>query len=173
MKYFSKFVTVILVFFSTTISAQSTAESKNNSFANSLRFGGGISLSFGNDFFSGSLSPFVLHEVNEYLYTGVGLNLTYSNFDDNESLIYGGSLVVIGEPVMDLQLSMEFEQLSVNRTIETIDGTIEDNYWYPALFLGLGYVNGPVTFGVRYDVLYNEDKSIYADALMPFVRVMF
>ena len=175
----------ILFFFTTLISAQDVKfegvdfenlnldQEKNYSFKESLRFGGGIGLSFGNDFFSGSLSPFVLSQINEYISAGVGLNFTYSSFRNQESFIYGGSLIAIGHPIPEIQASAEFEQLRVNRKIDTPNGTFEDDYWYPALFLGLGYNAGPVTFGVRWDVLYDDDKSIYANAFMPFVRVFF
>jgi hypothetical protein len=103
--------------------------------------------------------------------TGIGLNTTYSSFNNNDIFVYGGSLMGIARPLDDLQFSAEFEQLRVNRSFN--DGALEENYWYPALFLGIGYSNGPVTFGIRYDVLYDEDKSIYANAYMPFVRVLF
>jgi len=148
-------------------------EQQTYSFKESLRFGGGIGLSFGNDFFSGSLTPFVLSEVNQYLLTGVGLNFTYSSFRNEEALVYGASIMAIGRPTRDLQVSAEFEQLRVNRTLDTSVGTFEDDYWYPALFLGIGYNSGPVTFGVRWDALYDSDKSIYANAFMPFVRFFF
>jgi len=42
-----------------------------------------------------------------------------------------------------------------------------------ALFICVGYRYGPVTFGIRYDVLYDRDKSIYADPRAPFMRVYF
>ena len=48
-----------------------------------------------------------------------------------------------------------------------------EDYWLPVLFMGVGYSSGPVTFGIRYDVLYNENKSIYANPWMPFIRVFF
>jgi hypothetical protein len=173
MKYFFKLSIGILFFAFITTNAQNAMDSSSKSFANSLRFGGGVGLSFGNNFFSGSLSPFVLHEVNEFLQTGVGLNVSYSKFDNSESFIYGGSVMAFANPLPEIQLSAEFEQLNVNRSLDTINGTIEQNYWYPALFLGAGYVNGNVTFGVRYDVLYDGNKSIYGEAFMPFVRFMF
>lgn len=152
-------------------SAQMLNNQRNDSFIDNVRFGGNIGLSFGNDFFSGTLAPFALYEINPYVMTGAGLNLTYSSFADNDVLIYGGSLIGIARPIRDLQLSIEYEQLRVNRSFD--DGAIEDNYWYPALFLGIGYSNGRVTVGIRYDVLYDEDRSIYANAYMPFVRVFF
>jgi hypothetical protein len=41
------------------------------------------------------------------------------------------------------------------------------------LFLGAGYRNENITFGVRYNVLHKERDNIYAEAFMPFVRVFF
>ncbi|WP_317197703.1 hypothetical protein [Neotamlana sargassicola] len=35
------------------------------------------------------------------------------------------------------------------------------------------YRSNNVTLGVRYDMLYNNSKSIYANAWMPFIRVYF
>jgi len=52
-------------------------------------------------------------------------------------------------------------------------GNADDSYWYPALFLGVGYTSGRMTFGIRYDVLYDDDKSIQPEAWMPFVRFWF
>ncbi|MBT8273653.1 MAG: alpha-ketoglutarate decarboxylase, partial [Bacteroidia bacterium] len=67
-----------------------------------------------------------------------------------------------------------FEQLHVNRNFdENFVSNLDDTYWYPALFLGAGYRTGNVTVGIRYDVLYDEDKSIYADPWIPFIRVYF
>ena len=181
-------LSILLLLSSTTLIAQNTEfkgidfeklnleleeQQQNYSFKESLRFGGGFGLGFGNDFFSASITPFVLSEVNQYLLTGVGLNFTYSSFDNEEAIVYGGSLIVIGQPIRELQLSVEYEQLRVNRTIDTRNGTFKDDYWVPALFLGIGYSSGPVTFGIRWDVLYDNDKSIYADSVMPFVRFMF
>lgn len=173
MKSFIKLFVVLICLTGMTTQAQDLKASNTNQFANNLRFGGGVGLSFGNNFFSGSLSPFVLHQVNEYLQTGVGLNLSYAKFDNSESFIYGGSVMAFSNPLPEIQLSVEFEQLNVNRSLDTVNGTIDENYWYPALFLGAGYVNGPVTVGIRYDVLYDGNKSIYGEAFMPFVRFMF
>ena len=57
------------------------------------------------------------------------------------------------------------------------DGTfyngISDNFWNTGLFLGAGYRMENVTIGARYNVLFQEDKGVYGDALMPFVRVYF
>jgi len=39
--------------------------------------------------------------------------------------------------------------------------------------LGAGYRTGNVTMGVRYNVLQDDSKNVYSDALMPFVRFYF
>ncbi len=168
---FLKISFYILLFSVSNFYAQNTLAPKQDRFIDKVRFGGGVGLSFGNDFFSGSIAPIALYEVSPIILSGVGLNMTYSSFGNNDFLVYGGSLITIARPTPEFQFSFEFEQLRVNRSFD--DGAVEDNYWYPALFLGVGYTTGPVTVGIRYDVLYDESRSIYANAYMPFVRVLF
>jgi hypothetical protein len=74
-------------------------------------------------------------------------------------------------PIPELQLSVELEQLRVNVNYESEN--ISDKFWNTGLFLGAGYRQDNFTIGVRYNVLFNEDKNVYGDALMPFVRVYF
>lgn len=167
---FFKLLMILFLFSSYLTTAQNVNAPKKDTFINNLRYGGGVGLSFGNNFFSGTLAPFALYEINPYIMTGVGLNATYSNFNANELFVYGGSLIGIVRPLQELQFSVEFEQLRVNRSFN--DSRLNDKYWYPALFLGVGYTTGPVTFGIRYDVLYDDNKSIYTRAYMPFVRIL-
>ncbi len=149
-------------------------QNAKSDFWNNVRFGGGIGLGFTNGGFNGSISPSAIYQVNEQFATGVSLNFNYAKFNDDKLLAYGGSLLSLYNPVPFLQLSGEFEQLRINRTISYIGlDDVEDNYWSPALFMGIGYSNQNVTFGIRYDVLYDDNKSIYANAWMPFVRVYF
>jgi hypothetical protein len=54
-----------------------------------------------------------------------------------------------------------------------IPNPVTKNYWNTALYVGAGYRNGNVTLGARYNLLFDKDKSIYSDALMPFVRFYF
>lgn len=150
-----------------------TSQQISNDFWDNVRFGGGIGLGFSNGYFNGSISPSAIYLVNEQFATGVGLNFNYAKFDDDKLLAYGGSLLTLYNPLPYIQLSGEFEQLRINRTYALQGGNLEDNYWSPALFVGIGYSNGNMTFGLRYDVLYDDNKSIYANALMPFVRIYF
>lgn len=143
-------------------------------FWKNVRYGGGIGLSFGNGFFSGTLAPSAIYELNNYVGLGVGLNGTINNQKDvYKSTILGGSLIGLFNPILALQLSAEFEQLHVSRKYDAYLNLPDDKYWSPALFLGAGYRNGNVTFGIRYDVLYDAEKSIYADPWAPFVRFYF
>jgi len=164
------FVFALLGFIMTSFSQN---QEDTDNFWNHTRFGGGIGLSFGDGFFSGTISPTGIYEFNSQFAAGVGLNATYNKQDNfYKSTIFGGSLIGLFSPTEELQVSAEFEQLNVNRKFE--DSAFEDdNYWYPALFMGIGYGSGNVTFGIRYDLLYSREKSIYADAYMPFVRVFF
>ncbi|GAB4161619.1 MAG: hypothetical protein Tsb0033_19330 [Winogradskyella sp.] len=166
----SGFFACFFVFFS---NAQRLDNS--NRFWQNVQFGGGIGLNVGNGFFSGAIAPNALYNFNPYVATGLGLNFQYSSQRDVfKSTVVGGSIIGLFNPYQELQLSTEFEQLYVNRDFdEQFVANIDDSYWYPALFLGAGYRSGNVTFGIRYDILYDEDKSIQNQAWMPFVRFWF
>jgi long-subunit fatty acid transport protein len=164
------FALVVILNISYTFSQNST---NNSDFWNNVRFGGGIGLGFTNNGFNGSISPSAIYQFNDQLAVGTGLNFNYAKFNYDKFLAYGGSVLSLFNPIPQLQLSSEFEQLRINRTLYTQTVNIEDNYWLPAFFVGIGYSTPNVTFGLRYDLLYNDDKSIYSSALMPFVRVYF
>lgn len=149
-------------------------EERTSEFWRNVRFGGGIGLSFANGFFSGTLAPAAIYQFQEAPFSlGVGLNGTYNSQKNVfNSTIIGGSVIGLFDPIPEIQASVEFEQLNVNRRFE--DNQFRDeNYWYPALFVGIGYMTGNVAFGIRYDLLYDSEKSIYANAYAPFLRVFF
>jgi len=161
---------LIIISFSLSLSAQN----QEKQFWDHIRFGGGIGLSFGDGFFSGTLAPSAIYKLNDQFSMGVGLNGTYNKQKNFYfSTIFGGSVIGLFNVLQELQLSAEFEELNVSRTWDDSLGFEGDNYWYPALFLGAGYSTGNVTVGVKYDVLYDETKSVYADAYIPFIRVYF
>lgn len=138
-----------------------------------VRFGGGIGVSTGNNVFSATLAPSAIYDFNNKFSLGVGLTGSYlSSKNQFKSTILGGSIISLFNPIQDIQLSGEFEQNHVSRNFES-DAFVDDKYWVPSLFVGAGYRTRNVTFGIRYDLLYDEDKSIYANAWAPFVRVFF
>lgn len=147
--------------------------SSNSPFWSNVRYGGGIGLSFANEFFSGTIAPTAIYQFNPQFAAGLGLNATYNSQKNVfNSTVFGASVIGLFNPIPEAQISAEFEQLNVTRKFKNDFGT-NSNYWYPALFLGAGYGNRNFMAGIRYDVLYNRDKSIYANAWVPFVRVFF
>lgn len=163
----------VLLMMATGIYAQINS-TESNDFWKHVRIGGGIGLSFGDGFFSGTLAPSAIYEFNEQFALGVGLNGTYNKRKDfYKSTVFGGSLIGLFNPIQELQLSAEFEELNVSRNYDSRLNIADQNYWYPALFIGAGFRSQNVAIGVRYDVLYDKNKSIYADPWAPFVRVYF
>jgi hypothetical protein len=150
------------------------SQKQKSDFWNHVAIGGGLGLSFGDGFFSGTIAPSAIYRFNPQVAMGVGLNYTYNESDNfYRSSIIGGSILGLFNPIREIQISAEFEQLNVNRNYDSSAPFIDENYWYPALFLGAGYTSGPVTIGMRFDVLYDRNRSIYANSWAPFVRVYF
>ncbi|WP_034228958.1 hypothetical protein [Aquimarina pacifica] len=153
--------------------------SQDKDFWSKVRFGGGIGLGFSNDSFTGYIAPSAIYEFNNWFNAGVGLHFGYSSFSndnigtqsESESTNYGGSLIMLANASQALQFSAEFEEMFVNRSVTIENQTIKDTYWYPALFLGVAYRVGKISAGVKYDILYDTDTSIYGSAYIPFVRV--
>jgi len=165
---------IVLLFFCSLSFSQSDPDNQRSDFWNNVRFGGGIGLSFGDGFFSGTLAPTAIYQISNDIGMGIGLNGTFNSRRDlYKSTILGASVITLYNPLNELQISAEFEELNVNRKYESNLNLQDENYWYPALFLGAGYRAGNVIFGIRYDLLYDEDRSIYADPWIPFVRVFF
>jgi hypothetical protein len=158
--------------------SEMSAQDKSE-FWSRVRFGGGIGASFGNGYTDVTLAPGAIYQFNDYVAAGVSLQGSYiqqKNFYD--SWIYGGSIVTLFNPIPEIQLSAEVEQLRVNLTYDTqyaedFNLQPERDFWNTALFLGAGYNTGNVVIGVRYNVLFNENDYVYSDAFMPFIRVYF
>jgi hypothetical protein len=173
----------LLICFSTSITslAQDVENEKPNFFDN-VSFGGGLGLSVGNGIFIASVSPTAVYHFNEYFSAGPGLQYSYQSGRNFNTSLYGASLLALANPHPQIQLSAEVEQIRFNINEEGFqqnsDGTISavafsENGWNTALFLGAGYRAGPATIGLRYNVLFRENDTIYASAFVPFVRVFF
>ena len=167
-------ITLLLLCISYSSYSQESRPATNQpSFWENVRFGGGFGLNFGNGNFQLSLSPSAIYDVNQYISIGPALTFGYQSTQFFKSTLYGGSAIVLVNPIREIQISAELEQLRINNTIEEIDGDIEDNFWNTSLFLGGGFRTNNVTVGARYNVLYRDGESIYAAAWQPFVRVYF
>jgi hypothetical protein len=149
-----------------------TQKSNSNPFWEKVQFGGGLGLGFSNGNTNISLSPTAIYNFNDYLSLGAGVQYSYvrqrNSFTSN---LYGGSIIGLINPVEQIQLSAELEQLRVNVDYGSFNGS--ENFWNTGLFLGAGFRNGNVTIGGRYNILFNKNDSVYGEAFMPFVRVFF
>lgn len=172
LNYMTKIVFVISLFaYSGGAKAQ---EFEDKDFWSRVHFGGGLGVGFGSNYTNIALAPSAIYDFNPYISAGIALQGSYVK-DKNfyESYMYGPSLIVLGNPIPQIQLSAELEQLRVNVDYDDKFGVPNDNFWNTALFLGIGYRTNNVTLGVRYNVLHDSGKNVYSDALMPFVRVYF
>lgn len=146
-----------------------------------VRFGGSAGIGFGSGYTDVSLAPGAIYQFNQYVALGLGLQGTYVHQKDYyDSMIYGGSVVALFNPIPQVQLSAEVEQLRVNLNVDeryasdyTYLNYRDRNFWNTALFFGAGYQMENVTIGLRYNVLFSKKNLVYSDALMPFVRVYF
>ena len=156
------------------LSGMCSGQLNGSSFWDHVRFGGGLGLGFGNNTTAVNLAPSAIYEFNQQFALGVGLNGSYlSRRDQYNSWILGGSLIGLFNPIQELQLSAELEPVNVDINYDDSVANLDENYWYTALFIGAGYRTGNVAFGIRYDVLYDEDQSIYTEPWLPFVRFYF
>jgi long-subunit fatty acid transport protein len=158
------------------VSGQQLDQKKlKNDFWNHVQLGGGFGLNTGTGFTDITIAPNAIYNFNHFVSLGAGLQGSIvSQKDYYSSGIYGASIITLFNPIDEAQLSVELEQVRVNNTFRNpTKGTLKDNFWNTGLFVGAGYRMDNVTVGMRYNVLFNKDKNVYSDALMPFIRVYF
>ncbi|TDP03953.1 hypothetical protein [Flavobacterium sp. 245] len=174
---FKSFFVILTVLFSNSGNAQQNYVIDNsNHFWDKVQFGGGLGLGFGSGYTNISVMPSAIYNINPIVSMGVGLQFGYLYQKDYyESFVYGGSFITLVNPIPQVQLSAELEQVRVDTDYEEnyYHPGFSDAYWNTALYLGAGYRTGNVTIGARYDVLYDPNKSLYGSGFMPFVRVYF
>lgn len=152
---------------------QSFTPKSKSFFWEKVQFGGGIGLSLGSGYTDISIAPSAIYNFNEYVALGIGAQYAHVKQKNYySSNLYGGSIIGLFNPIKEIQLSAELEQLRVNVNLQGNFPNPKD-YWNTGLFFGAGYRSGNVTIGARYNILYDDNKSAYSDAFMPFVRVYF
>jgi long-subunit fatty acid transport protein len=174
MRLFLSFVLLLSVNFIDIHAQNEQADStrSKSSFFEDVDFGGGIQLSFGNGYTAVGVSPSAVYGFSDQWAAGISVSYLYVNdnlynFDYN---IYGGSSLVMFNPIEELQLNTEFEMLHVNQK----NSDQNNQYWVPAWYVGAGYaISKRGTIGLRYDILFDKDKSVYRDALTPYVKFYF
>ncbi|HHC78965.1 MAG TPA: hypothetical protein ENK46_03720 [Flavobacteriia bacterium] len=161
-----KIAFLFFYFISLTIFAQTDSQTK---FWEHVRYGGGLGFSFGSNYTTIAIAPSAIYEFNDSFALGLGTSYLYAKNNDLKSNVYGASIISLYNPLEEFQLSAEFEQLFVNQKL----GFEKNNYNYPALYIGAAYRIGSFAAGLRYDVLYDDKKSIFASAFSPIVRFYF
>lgn len=163
---------IYLLLFSICLTAQTTPLQPKSDFWQHVQIGGGLGVAVGSGYTDITVAPSGIYNFNPFVSAGVGLQGSYVRARNNyEAYIYGGSLIGLVNPIAQLQLSAELEQVRVNRNF--VGPYVSDNFWNTALFLGAGFRAQNVTIGARYNVLYNKNDYVYSDPFMPFVRVYF
>jgi len=173
-----KSVLLVLAFFfyNDIIAQYQQAPASKSPFWQNVQIGGGLGLSIGSGYTDISIAPSAIYNVNPYLAVGLGLQASYvSSKGYYDSGIYGASILTYINPIPEIQLSINLNESYVNNHYETYYGqnSYTDRFWNTALFLGAGYRTGNVTVGLAYNVLFDENDNVYADALTPFVRAYF
>lgn len=165
------------------IFAMTSHAQDDEDFWSRVRFGGNVGVGFGSGYTDILISPGAIYQFNDYVALGAGLQGAYVyQRDYYSSKMYGGSVIGILNPLPQIQLSAELEQLRVNldydgkyfETLNDAPGSPRHrDFWNTALFFGAGLRMDNVTIGMRYNVLYKERDLVYSNAFMPFVRVYF
>jgi len=159
-----------------------TAVKKTYAYQPSWHFGGNLGLSFWNGGTDILIAPKAYYSVTPQFLAGFGLTYIYSSSDDDfgkySQNSFGPSVMAAFRPVPFLQLSAEYEGLQTNgnSTLKLIGApNIKNDYsfWNNALYLGASFVSRNVSFGVRYDVLYDSSRSVYGSAWSPVIGFYF
>src|SRR5690606_18800303 len=96
MSTFSKktFLLILFTIFGTSVFYAQVMVHKPADFWSKVRYGGGLGMSFGDGFFSGTLAPSAIYQLDEVWAFGLGLSGTYNKQNHRyQSTILGGSLL--------------------------------------------------------------------------------
>ena len=157
-------------------------ERKTYTYERSWSFGGNLGLSFWNGGTDILIAPKAYYNVSPKFLTGFGLTYIYSGYKDDfgkyNQNSFGPSIMGAFRPIPYLQFSAEYEglQTSGNGTVYILGANNIKNdysYWNNALYLGASFVSRNVSFGVRYDVLYDANSSVYSSAWSPVIGFYF
>lgn len=137
-----------------------------------LKFG----LGFGLNFVGGtniSLSPNLVYIVSDRVNIGAGLQGSYTAIKDlQKTTTIGGNTMLQYNPSPRFTTLAEVVLLNVDTTFE-LDDT-KENFWDTALFIGAGLkITNKILVGAKYNLLYDEDESVYTSPVIPFVNIVF
>ncbi len=149
-------------------------KAKTGAFWEHVQVGGAFGLSVGNDYTDITIAPSAIYNFNEHFALGTGLQYSHLKQKDSyNSNLYGGSIVGLFNPIEEIQLSLEVEEVSVNNSYGFTSGNYNQSFWNTGLFVGGGYRSDNVTIGARLNLLFDKNKDVYGQAFMPFIRAYF
>jgi hypothetical protein len=161
---------------------QTTANQKKTyTYQKTWSFGGNIGLSFWNGGTDILIAPKAYYHLSPQFLTGFGLTYIYSGQEDDFAKYsqnsFGASVMGAFRPIPFLQLSAEYEGLQTNGSTTIKFPSDRDkseySYWNNAIYLGASFVSRNVSFGIRYDVLYDSTRSVYSSAWSPVIGFYF
>ncbi|WP_333599297.1 hypothetical protein [Flavobacterium sp.] len=149
-------------------------KAKTGAFWDNVQFGGVFGVSAGNDYTDITIAPSAIYNFNDQFALGTGFQYSHLKQKNyyNSNMI-GGSLIGLFNPIEEIQLSLELEEMHVNNTYVFTDGNFKKSFWNTGLYVGAGYRADNVTIGARFNLLFDKNKDVYGDAFMPFIRVYF
>ena len=149
-------------------------KAKTSAFWDHVQVGGAFGLSVGNDYTDITIAPSAIYNFDDHFAIGTGLQYSHLKQKDSyNSNLYGGSIIGLFNPIEEIQLSLEVEEVSVNNTYLFNGGDYKQRFWNTGLFVGGGYRSDNVTIGARLNLLYDKNKDVYGQAFMPFIRAYF
>ncbi|WP_299013705.1 hypothetical protein [uncultured Polaribacter sp.] len=147
-----------------------TSFSQKSDFWEHVQFGGGFTLNFANNQTNIGIAPSAIYNFDNGFALGASVNYLHSKINDFTTNLYGASLISLYQTKFGFQLSGEFDYNFANQQIL---GGGTTNLNFPALHLGVAYNQGRFAVGLRYDVLYDENNSVFASPISPVVRFYF
>lgn len=149
-------------------------KAKTGAFWEHVQVGGAFGLSIGNDFTDITIAPSAIYNFDDHFALGTGLQYSHLKQKDSyTSNLVGGSLIGLFNPIEEIQLSLELEEVHVNNSYVDFYDNVKQNFWNTGLFVGGGYRSDNVTIGARLNLLFDKNKDVYGEAFMPFIRAYF
>ncbi|QTD37796.1 hypothetical protein JL193_00335 [Polaribacter batillariae] len=148
-----------------------TCFSQKTDFWDNVQYGGGFTVGFGNNQTTVGIAPSAIYNFNNGFSLGTGVNYLYSKINDFTTNVYGASIISLYQTNFGIQFSTDLDYYFAKQTNFSSNNSVKTNF--PALHLGVAYNQGSFAVGIRYDVLYDKNKSVFASPFSPVVRFYF
>ncbi|SZD73160.1 Uncharacterised protein [Candidatus Ornithobacterium hominis] len=168
---------IYFLFLAIGLSVQAQATQAETPPKSAWRLGGNIGLNFGNNsYFSFGISPNLGYQVSPKLLLGTSLGYAYQKSNYFKNNLFSGGPFLNYSLLQNIFTHAHLEYFNGTRKFY-MDGLNEKKVSdeEAALWLGGGYrTNGRVGYqiGLMYNVLYNENKSIFNSPFNTFSGVI-